>query len=87
MKNKVTVSVIIPVYKVECYIRQCIDSVLAQTFTDFELLLIDDGSPDGCPVICDEYAKKTPELECFINKMADFLLQEIVVLTKHMEKG
>lgn len=65
MKNKVTVSVIIPVYKVERYIRQCIDSVLAQTFTDFELLLIDDGSPDGCPAICDEYAKKDTRIRVF----------------------
>ena len=51
-------SIIIPFYKVERYLRQCIDSILAQTFTEFELLLIDDGSPDGCPAICDEYAGK-----------------------------
>lgn len=52
------VSVIIPVYKVESYLRQCVDSVLAQTYTDFEIILVDDGSPDGCPAICDEYAAK-----------------------------
>ena len=52
------ISIIIPVYNVERYLRQCIDSILAQTFTDYELLLIDDGSPDGCPIICDEYAEK-----------------------------
>ena len=52
------VSVIIPVYKVEPYLRQCVDSVLAQTYTDFEVILVDDGSPDGCPAICDEYAEK-----------------------------
>ena len=50
------ISVIVPVYKVEKYLRQCVDSILAQTYPDFELLLIDDGSPDGCPQICDEYA-------------------------------
>ena len=50
------ISVIVPVYKVEKYLRRCVDSILAQTYTDFELLLIDDGSPDGCPQICDEYA-------------------------------
>lgn len=49
-------SVIIPIYKVEKYLRQCVDSVLAQTFKDYEVLLVDDGSPDGCPAICDEYA-------------------------------
>lgn len=51
------ISVIVPVYKVEPYLRRCVDSILAQTFTDFELILVDDGSPDGCPAICDEYAK------------------------------
>jgi len=50
------VSVIVPVYKVEPYIHQCVDSVLNQTFTDFELILVDDGSPDSCGTICDEYA-------------------------------
>lgn len=50
------ISVIVPVYKVEPYIRQCVDSILAQTFTDFELILVDDGSPDNCGAICDEYA-------------------------------
>lgn len=52
------ISVIVPVYKVEKYIRKCVDSILAQTFSDFELLLVDDGSPDNCGVICDEYAQK-----------------------------
>lgn len=50
------ISVIVPVYKVELYLRRCVDSILAQTFSDFELILVDDGSPDGCPAICDEYA-------------------------------
>lgn len=49
-------SVIIPVYKAEEYIHECIDSVLDQTFEDFELILVDDGSPDRCPQICDDYA-------------------------------
>ncbi len=49
-------SVIIPIYKAEAYLRECIDSVLCQTFQDFELILVDDGSPDGCPAICEEYA-------------------------------
>lgn len=53
-----TISIIIPVYKVESYIRRCIDSVLNQTLTDFELILVDDGSPDNCGNICDEYAEK-----------------------------
>jgi glycosyltransferase involved in cell wall biosynthesis len=52
------VSIIVPVYKVEKYLHRCLDSILAQTFIDFECVLVDDGSPDNCPAICDEYAKK-----------------------------
>ncbi len=51
------ISVIVPVYKVEPYLRRCVDSILAQTYSNLELILVDDGSPDGCPAICDEYAK------------------------------
>lgn len=51
-------SVIIPVYNVEKYLRECVDSILSQTFTDFELILVNDGSKDGSPAICDEYAQK-----------------------------
>ena len=54
-------SLIVPVYKVEEYLPKCIESVLAQKHQDFELLLIDDGSPDNCGRICDEYAAKYPE--------------------------
>lgn len=50
------ISVIIPVYRVEKYLRPCVDSVLNQTYKDFEVILVDDGSPDSCPEICDEYA-------------------------------
>lgn len=49
-------SIIIPIYKVEGYIKQCVESVLKQDFTDYELILVDDGSPDKCGEICDEYA-------------------------------
>lgn len=49
-------SIIIPVYNVEMYLHACVDSVLSQSFCDFEVLLVDDGSPDGCPDICDAYA-------------------------------
>ena len=51
------ISVIVPIYKVEKYIHKCIDSILSQTFSDFELFLVDDGSPDNCGKICDEYAE------------------------------
>ena len=52
------ISVIIPIYKVEPYLRQCLDSVVNQTYKNLEIILIDDGSPDNCGKICDEYAKR-----------------------------
>ncbi len=53
-----TLSIIVPVYKTEPYLDQCVQSILCQTFTDFELLLIDDGSPDNCPAMCDAWAQR-----------------------------
>ena len=52
-----SISVIVPIYMVEPYLRRCVDSILAQTFPDFELILVDDGSPDSCGQICEEYAR------------------------------
>ena len=51
--EKVQLSVIVPVYNVEQYLKQCIDSILNQTFKNFELILVDDGALDSCPQICD----------------------------------
>ena len=59
------ISVIVPVYNAEKYLHRCIDSILSQTFTDFELLLIDDGSKDGSGAICDEYAAKDNRVRVF----------------------
>lgn len=56
--NNPLISVIIPIYNVEKYLRECVDSVLGQTYSNIEVILVDDGSPDGCPAICDDYAKK-----------------------------
>ena len=56
------ISIIVPIYKVEEYLARCVDSILQQTFRDFELILVDDGSPDGCPAICDAYAAKDPRV-------------------------
>ena len=59
------ISVIVAVYKAEAYIRRCVDSLLAQTFQDFEILLVDDGSPDKSGEICDEYAAKDARIRVF----------------------
>lgn len=52
------ISVIVPVYGVEKYLDKCVQSILAQTYRDFEILLVDDGSPDNCPQLCDAYSQK-----------------------------
>lgn len=59
------VSIIIPVYNVEKFIHKCVDSVLNQTYKNLEVILVDDGSPDKCPIICDEYAKKDERVRVF----------------------
>lgn len=56
------ISVIVPVYKAEAFLPSCIESILNQSFSDFELILVDDGSPDGCGAICEEFAKKDPRI-------------------------
>lgn len=61
-------SVIVPVYKSERYIRKCLDSIQNQTYSDFEVIVIDDGSPDQAGVICDEYAKRDPRFRVFHQK-------------------
>ena len=53
-----SISVVVPVYKVEDYLERCVSSILRQSFRDFELILVDDGSPDNCPALCDEWAEK-----------------------------
>lgn len=68
METSVAISVIVPFYKAEKYLHRCMDSILAQTFTDFEVLLIDDGSPDGSGRICDEYAAKDCRVRVFHKK-------------------
>ncbi|SMC98076.1 glycosyltransferase family 2 protein [Sporomusa malonica] len=62
------VSIIVPVYNVQEYLRRCIDSILKQTFTDYQLILVNDGSPDQCPAICDEYAASDKRIEVIHKK-------------------
>ena len=65
MKEAPKVSIIVPVYKAEKYLQRCVDSILAQTFTDFELLLVDDGPPDSSGIISDRYAATDPRVHVF----------------------
>lgn len=57
------VSFILPIYNVEKYLSECVESILAQTYSDFEMLLVDDGSPDNCPALCDEWARKDSRIK------------------------
>lgn len=75
------ISVIVPIYKVEKYIDQCIQSILEQTFSDYEVILVDDGSPDNCGRICDEYAKRDKRVHVIHQKMVVFLQQGTLGLT------
>ena len=62
-KMKKLISVIVPIYKVEKYLNRCVESIVNQTYKDLEIILVDDGSPDGCPQICDEYALKDSRIK------------------------
>ncbi len=62
--DNISFSFIMPVYKVEKHLKTAIDSVLAQTYNNFEIVLVDDASPDNCPIICDEYAEKYENIKC-----------------------
>ena len=75
MKEKI--SVIVPVYGVEKVLKRCVDSILAQTYENLEIILVDDGSPDRCPRICDAYAEKYPNIVVVHKKKrrADFRME------------
>lgn len=61
MDLKDLISVIVPIYGVEEYLNKCIDSIINQTYKNLEIILVDDGSPDKCPDICDTFEKKMRE--------------------------
>lgn len=62
------ISIIVPVYKVEKFLSECVNSILTQSFRDFELVLVDDGSPDECPQMCDKYSLNDPRVVTFHKK-------------------
>ena len=62
------ISVVVPVYNVEKYLDKCVQSILAQTYEDFELILVDDGSLDKCSLLCDEYARKYKKIRVLHKK-------------------
>lgn len=68
MSDMPLISIIMPVYKVEKYIRKSLDCVINQTYKNIEIILVDDGSPDNCPAICDEYAEKDSRIKVIHKK-------------------
>ena len=69
MENDIPkISVIVPVYNVEKYLDRCIQSILNQTLKELEIILVDDGSPDNCPALCDEYAQKDARIKVIHKK-------------------
>ena len=78
MRSDETISVIIPVYKVEKYLNRCIESVVKQTYVNLEILLVDDGSPDMCPKICDDWEKKDKRIHVIHKKMVAYQMQEML---------
>ena len=61
--SEAVVSVVIPVYKTEKYLDRCLESIVNQSYRNLEIILVDDGSPDGCPSICDEWAKNDKRIK------------------------
>ena len=61
--NRPLISVILPIYNIESYLDRCMEAVLRQTYDNLEILMVDDGSPDGCPAMCDDYAAKDPRVK------------------------
>lgn len=82
--EELLISVIIPVYKVEKYLNQCVDSVLNQTYRNLEIILVDDGSPDRCPEICDEYAKKDERVQVIHQKNGGLSAARNAGIKKHV---
>ena len=78
--SKPAVSILVPVYKVEKYLARCLDSVLAQDFADWEMVLVDDGSPDRCPQICDEYAARDARIRVVHQTNAGVMMARLTAL-------
>ena len=63
MEKLPLISIIVPVYKVEDFLDECVNSIVHQTYNNLEIILVDDGSPDKCPGLCDSWSKKDPRIK------------------------
>lgn len=82
MKKDVLLTIVIPVYNVEKYLKRCIESILIQEWKNYDILLVDDGSTDSSPQICDDYAKVYDFISVIHKKMEGFL--KLAILVFHM---
>ena len=76
MSEQPLISVIVPIYKVEQYLDRCVQSIVDQTYKNLEIVLVDDGSPDNCPAMCDAWAAKDGRVQVIIKKTAACLRRE-----------
>lgn len=74
MNESHKVSVVIPIYNVQDYLNDCIKSIVNQTYQNLEIILVDDGSPDSCPMICDEWKNKDSRIIVIHKKMVVYLM-------------
>lgn len=91
MRENALISVIVPIYKVERYLNKCLDSIVNQTYKELEIILVDDGSPDGCPKICDEWGLKDSRIKVIHKANAglgnDVIIGAGSVVAKDCESG
>ena len=85
MNSQPKISVIVPVYKTEGLLDRCVESIVGQTYKNLEIILVDDGSPDNCPAMCDEWAEKDSRIRSYIKKTEEFRRQETRRLTLRRE--
>lgn len=74
MYSEPVISVIVPIYNVETYLDRCVSSIVNQTYRNLEIILVDDGSPDSSPDMCDVWAEKDSRIKVTIKQMEDFLM-------------
>ena len=68
MNQPELISIIVPVYKVEKYLDKCVESIVEQTYKNLEIILVDDGSPDNCPAMCDSWAEKDSRIKVILKE-------------------
>ena len=79
------ISIIVPVYKVEEFLKRCVESIMGQSYQNIEIILVDDGSPDNCPEMCDEFAKQDDRIKVVHKKMEGFQMPVMLALKMRQE--